>query len=834
MAVKSKSRKATGASKSKKPLLIVESPTKVRTITRYLGDAYRVASSRGHIRDLPKSKLSVDLDGGFEPTYEIIAKKKPLVEELRREARGSTVYLACDPDREGEAICWHLAQLIDNGADLYRITFNEITRTALLKALENPGRIDQSLVDAQQARRVLDRLVGYKVSPILWKAVRRGLSAGRVQSVALRLIVEREHEREAFRPEEFWQVIAALQIPSGEVIEAELARLDGKKARLSSWEEVRELINELHEGDWTVAKFSRRRHKRQPQPPYITSTLQQDASTRLGFSPKRTMLAAQRLYEGVELGEHGQVGLITYMRTDSVRISDEGLAGAREWIAERHPGCLPEKPNVYRGKKSAQDAHEAVRPTDPRLEPDAVARYLESDQRRLYELIWGRFLASQMTPALYDKTSAHLACGRAEFAAQGSVLREPGFLTVYPDQGRGEDSVLPILEEGDALKSVWLDGKQKFTQPPPRYKAASLVKELEKSGIGRPSTYAAIISTLEEREYVSTNERRSLVPTELGRLVTRLLLAGFPRLLKVDFTAEMERELDEIARGEKDWRGVLGEFYEAFRPELEQAEKELPRRRDSETRLEGLTCPEDGADLVIKFGKAGAFVGCTNYPECDFTANFHRDEQGGIILEEGNGGKSAAPEATDIPCPLCRAPLLVRSGRRGEFLGCSRYPDCKGTLDFTLDEEGGIVPEEAPDPDEVPRCEKCGAPMVRRKGRFGPFWGCSAYPKCRNIVNIVLTAEEKERAAEEAAAQRKKNADPERLDLPCPAEGCTGRLVARVNRYGKEFYCCDSYPDCKFSCNRRPVESPCPECGFTWREPYYKKFRCHRCGHSAP
>jgi DNA topoisomerase I len=827
--------KKTPKTRTKKPLVIVESPTKVRTISRYLGGDYRVASSKGHIRDLPKSKLSVDLADGFAPTYEVIPRKKKVVEELRREARGSKVYLACDPDREGEAICWHLAQLIDDGADLYRITFNEITKSAILKALENPGRIDQALVDAQQARRILDRLVGYQVSPILWKAVRRGLSAGRVQSVALRLIVERELEREAFDAEEFWNVAAALEVPGGDTVEAQLVRLDGKKARLRSWESVRDLFNDLHEQPWRVADFKKRLHKRRPQPPYITSTLQQDASTRLGFNPKRTMRAAQRLYEGVELGKQGQVGLITYMRTDSVRISDEGLTKARDWIGRNHPDYLPAKARSYRGKKGAQDAHEAVRPTDPDLEPSKIARYLDPDQRKLYELIWGRFLASQMTPAIYDKTEARLECDRAEFSAKGSVLRDPGFLTVYPDPGRGEDNRLPVLEVGSELESVWLDGRQKFTQPPARFKAASLVKELEKSGIGRPSTYAAILSTLMDREYVVTGPNRSLVPTELGRLVIKLLLVGFPKLLKVDFTAEMERDLDEIARGERDWRGVLDDFYTAFRPELERAEKELPKRRDRETRLEGVQCPLDDGDLVIKFGKAGPFVGCTNYPECTFTANFHRDDDGGIVLEERSNNNGAdKPEPTDVPCPLCGEKMVVRSGRRGEFLGCSRYPDCKGTLDFTLDENGGIVPEEAPDPSDAPTCEKCGAIMVRRKGRFGPFWGCSNYPKCRSIVRIEQTPEEKEQAKREAAERRKKNQEPEKLNLPCPVEGCSGTLIVRINRYGKEFFACDAYPECKFSCNRRPVESPCPNCGFSWREPYYKKLRCHHCGHSGP
>jgi DNA topoisomerase-1 len=779
--------KSAPRSPAGKPLVIVESPTKVRTLKRYLGEDYDVASSRGHVRDLPKSNLCVDVEHGFEPTYEVIPDKKAVVAELKRAAkRAGAVYLACDPDREGEAICWHLAALIDGGGPVYRITFNEITRAAVARALEHPSDIDLNLVDAQQARRVLDRLVGYQVSPILWKTVKSGLSAGRVQSVALRLVVEREQEREAFVPEEFWTVLAGLETASGEPLDAELAKLDGKKAKLGEWPAVRELLYEIQDGPWTVRSFEKRLHKRQPPPPYITSTLQQDASTRLGFDPKRTMRVAQQLYEGVELGGLGQVGLITYMRTDSVRISDEGLALARDWIGKNQPQRLPEAPQVYTKGKGAQDAHEAVRPTDPALEPEVVKPHLKPEQFRLYDLVWRRFLAGQMTPALFDRADARVVSGRAEFSAKGSILRDPGFLALYPDPGETKDVLLPALAEGDGLELGWLDGRQKFTQPPPRYRPASLVKELEKRGIGRPSTYAAIISTLQQRDYVRRDDNRSFFPTELGRLVTKLLVAGFPRVLKVEFTAELEEELDEIARGEKRWREVLAEFYKTFAIELERAEEELPRHRGENTLLTEPACPKCGGGLTIRFGRAGAFVGCSNYPACDFTSNFRRDSDGRVVLSdraEENGGT----RETDVPCPECGAPMVIRRGRKGEFLGCSRYPECRGTLDFERDSDGRVVPvkraQGSVETEEV--CEVCGRPMVVKRGRYGPFLACTGYPECKNTRRL-------------GGGERASRPPAEKTDVPCPE--CGAPMVVRRGRKG-EFLGCSKYPKCRGTLN---------------------------------
>ncbi len=739
-----------------RPLVIVESPTKVKTLKRYLGEGYDVASSRGHVRDLPKRNLCVDVEHGFEPTYEVIPDKERVVAELRRAAKSAgAVYLACDPDREGEAICWHLAALIDGGP-IHRITFNEITRSAVTRALENPGDIDLNLVDAQQARRVLDRLVGYQVSPILWKTVRGGLSAGRVQSVALRLVVEREQEREAFGHEEYWPVVAGLATSAGEPLEAELMKLDGKKAELGDWPTVRELLFEIQDGPWTVRSYTKRESLRQPPPPYITSTLQQDASTRLGFDPKRTMVVAQQLYEGVELGNLGQVGLITYMRTDSVRISDEGLGLARDWIKKNHPQWLPEAPQVYTKGKGAQDAHEAVRPTDPFLEPGDFKQYLKPEQFRLYDLIWRRFLAGQMTPALFDKEDARITSGRAEFSAKGSRLRDPGFLAVYPDPGEAKDVVLPELAEGDKLEPAWLDGRQKFTQPPPRYKPASLVKELEKRGIGRPSTYAAIISTLQQRDYVQRDDNRSFFPTELGRLVTKLLVAGFPRVLKVEFTAELEEELDEIARGEKKWREVLGAFYETFALELHRAEEELPRHRGDNTVLAEPVCPKCGGGLTIRFGRAGAFVGCSRYPECDFTSNFRRDADGRVVLVDR---EEEAAETGEV-CELCGRPMVVKRSRYGPFLGCSGYPECKNIRKLG---GGDRTPRPPAEKTDIP-CPECGEPMVVRHGRKGEFLGCSKYPKCRGTLNferdddgnVVPSAPKEKKAATKKKAPTKK------------------------------------------------------------------------------
>ncbi|MCK4592902.1 type I DNA topoisomerase [bacterium] len=825
---------------SGRPLVIVESPAKVRTIKRYLGARFDVASSRGHIRDLPKRNLNVDIEHGFEPTYEVIPDKEKIVAQLKRAAkRAGAIYLACDPDREGEAICWHLATLINGKGPIYRITFNEITRAAVERALKHPGEINQNLVDAQQARRVLDRLVGYQVSPILWKTVRRGLSAGRVQSVALRLVVEREIEREAFVTVEFWPFVAGLATPAGKPFNAELAKLDGKKAVLGDWDAARELLYEVRDESWTVRSFEKRLHERQPQPPYITSTLQQDASTRLGFETKRTMVVAQQLYEGVELGELGRVGLITYMRTDSVRISAEGLELARSWIEANHPKHLPEKPRTFERKKRAQDAHEAIRPTDPTLEPERIKSHLAPEQFRLYDLVWRRFLACQMTPALSDKADAKIEVGRALFTARGSILRDPGFLTVYPDVGEAKDVLLPELGEGYDLELLWLDARQRFTQPPPRYKPASLVKELEKRGIGRPSTYVAIISTLQQRDYVRRDENRSFAPTELGRLVTKLLLVGFPEVLKVEFTAELEGKLDGIARGEKGWRDVLEDFYKTFSVELRRAAKSLPEYRDKSTLLAEPACPECGAKVNIRIGRAGAFVGCSKYPECDFTADFERNGHGRVVLLDR---KEEAPE-TGESCEKCGRPMTVKKGRYGPFLACTGYPECDFTSNFRRDEDGNVVlvkrerkPTEKTD---VP-CPECGGPMVVRHGRKGEFLGCSRYPECRGTLNFARDADGGivPVAPEKDGNKGKKNNSrpaPEPLGLPCPKKDCGGGLVKRVNSYGNDFYACDRYPACRFSCNREPVQSSCPSCGFPWREPFYKKLRCHHCGKaSAP
>ncbi|HDR06622.1 MAG TPA: DNA topoisomerase I, partial [Candidatus Coatesbacteria bacterium] len=491
---------------------------------------------------------------------------------------------------------------------------------------------------------------------------------------------------------------------------------------------------------------------------------------------------AQQLYEGVELGGLGQVGLVTYMRTDSVRISDEGLGLARSWLEKNHPQRLPEAPRVFTGKKGAQDAHEAVRPADPFLEPGDFKQHLTPDQLKLYDLIWRRFLAGQMTPATYDKADARITSGRAEFSAKGSILRDPGFLAVYPDQGEAKDDLLPALAEGDGLELAWLDGRQRFTKPPPRYKQASLVGELEKLGIGRPSTYQTIVSTLEQREYVQRDDNRSFFPTELGRLVTRLLVAGFPRVLKVEFTAELEEELDEIARGEKRWREVLAAFYDTFAGELKRAAEELPKRRGENTVLAEPVCPKCGGGLTIKFGRAGAFVGCSNYPACGFTSNFRRDSEGRVVLVDREE-EAAATEETDIPCPECGEAMVVRRGKKGEFLGCARYPECRGTLNFKRDDEGRVVPvdrlQEAAGTEEV--CELCGRPMAVKRSRYGPFLGCTGYPECKNIRKL-------------GGGESAPRPPAEKTGIPCPE--CGEAMVVRRGPKG-EFLGCSRYPKCR-------------------------------------
>lgn len=710
-----------------KNLVIVESPAKSKTLARFLGKDYDVVSTVGHIIDLPKSKIGVDIENDFEPEYKVIKGKEKVIAELKKAAKkADTIFLAPDPDREGEAIAWHVANTLKpktskNGPDMLRVTFNEITATAVREAIKHPRPIDQNLVNAQQARRVLDRLVGYKVSPFLWKTIARNLSAGRVQSVALRLVCEREEEIKAFTPEEYWQIKTILANHDDTQFEASLYKINGatvvkagdagkNKIVIGSQKDADKIVADLKKAAPSVIEIKHTERQRRPLPPFITSTMQQEAAKAFGFSPKQTMSTAQKLYEGVELGKRGATGLITYMRTDSTRISNEALTAARSFINDAYGDeYLPPKAIRYSSKKQAQDAHEAIRPTYMDLPPEKVKRYLTTQQLKLYTLIWQRFVASQMKPAVYAVETVDIEAGKYTLRASAQKLIFDGFLKVYheakdPDEngnGNGVADTLPDLDENEKLKVVEVNPSQSFTKPPPRYSEASLVKRLEADGIGRPSTYASIISVIKDRKYVELTDRR-LHPTDLGFAVNRILVENFPRIFNVEFTAEMERELDLVEEGTDDWVKVLGDFYEPFSStlaSLKDREKEIKASMTEETDIK---CDKCGGMMVIKWGRNGRFLGCENYPECRNTRPLPEEE---------------AASKTDKKCDICGSPMVIKTGRFGRFLACSAYPECKNTKPLTL----GI---------KCPR-PGCDGEITERQTRGRrTFYGCTNYPKC--------------------------------------------------------------------------------------------------------
>ena len=698
-----------------KDLIIVESPAKVKTISRFLGKDYLVEASVGHIRDLPKKSLGVDEEHGFTPQYEIIQGKKKVVNKLKQSAsKSDQVYLAPDPDREGEAIAWHIAQEIrEKNPRIHRIQFNEITSRAVREALDKPRKLNEDLFNSQQARRVLDRLVGYKISPLLWKKVKRGLSAGRVQSVALRMIVERERERQAFVPEEYWVFKAHLKTEEDKTFEALLWKISNKKASVGSEKEALALEEKLNKASFEVQSVEEKERSRNPKPPFITSTLQQEASSRLGFTAKRTMSVAQRLYEGLDLGDKGTTALITYMRTDSVRVSKEAQAEARNWIIDNlGEDYCPQKTRHFKSKGSSQDAHEAVRPVDPSLTPEEVKAYLSRDDYVLYRLVWSRFMASQMAPARFWDTVITIKAANTLWRAKGERLIFPGFLRVYSPGGAQEENLLPELKKDEQLELQKLIKEQKFTQPPSRYSEASLVRKLEELGIGRPSTYAAIISTLLDREYVVIEEK-NFMPTELGTQVCDLLVANFPALLDVNFTAQMERDLDTIALGKKDWVEVLRNFTSEFYPTLEKANELMASvKGGKETDIK---CEQCGANMLIRFGRHGAFLACSRYPECKNTSNFTRDEQGSLQQVE----TEPVQREKIGTCPECGGDLVVKKARTGNrFIACNNYPKCKYSAPFS----SGV-----PCP-----VQDCPGELVEKGSRRGKvFYGCNQYPKCQ-------------------------------------------------------------------------------------------------------
>jgi DNA topoisomerase-1 len=737
-----------------KSLVIVESPSKAKTLKKYLGRNFNVMASVGHVKDLPKSKFGVDIEKNFKPRYVIIRGKKKILDEIKKAAEAADkVYLAPDPDREGEAIAWHIAEELNGKRNkIYRVLFNEITEQAVKKALTQPGKIDQKKVNAQQARRILDRIVGYKISPLLWEKVRRGLSAGRVQSVAVRLVCEREREISVFIPEEYWSITAKLSGAHPPPFRAKLHSIAGEPIKISTEAQAQEKVRILQGLTYVVQQIERKDKKRNPLPPFTTSKLQQDAVRKLRFSPKKTMMLAQQLYEGAEIGTEGPVGLITYMRTDSTRLSSEAQQEARTYIQDQYGrDYLPEQPNVYKNKKGSQDAHEAIRPTSVQRDPESLKQFLHKDQYLLYKLIWTRFLASQMNPALLEVTRVDVGAGDHLLRATGTVTKFPGFMAVYvesQDNGAAnppkadtpqesvkdqegeeegtaqEEATLPVLQVGERLRLITLEPKQHFTQPPPRYNEALLIKELEERGIGRPSTYHTIISTIQDRKYVEKVEGR-FKPTELGEIVNELLVTHFPDVLNVEFTARMEQELDEIEEGDKKWVEAVRDFYEPFNKRLEKAQHEMRDIKREET-------------------------------------------------------------PTDIVCDRCGLPMVIRWGKNGRFLACTGYPDCRNTKEFTQDESGqlSIVQKESTTSD---RCEQCGSPMVIKTGRFGRFQACSKYPDCK-YTKALSTG------------------------VKCPQPHCGGDLTEKRTKKGKAFFACSRYPQCNYALWNRPVPRPCPQC----------------------
>ncbi len=769
---------AVAAQAKGKALVIVESPAKAKTINKYLGKDYVVRASLGHIRDLPKGKFGIDVEHGFEPQYIPIRGKSKVIGELKAYSKNArAVFLAPDMDREGEAIAWHLAETLGLiGSDrLYRVVFNEITKNAILDAFQKPSKLDMHKVDAQQARRVLDRIMGYKLSPLLWKKIAKGLSAGRVQSVAVRLIVEREKEIRAFVKEEYWRVSAVFE-ESGKEFQAELRKLGEERIDKNlNQERAKELVDRMGKAPLELVELSDKPKTHPPTPPFTTSQLQQKASTMLRFSAKKTMTLAQQLYEGIEVPGEGSVGLITYMRTDSTRVSEDALAQARSWIGTKYGAAyLPERPNAFRTKsKGAQEAHEAIRPTSVERSPESLEGVLSEDHLKLYRLIWRKFVASQMKPGLSTITTAvfrfpvggsdavNHAAPEARFVAQGEVEVFDGHERVFKSAGSESDEQdLPkSLRQGQSYTPSRVEHTQHFTQPPPRYSEATLVKELEKKGIGRPSTYATIISTIQDRGYVTLEQRR-FTATELGELVTDQLVLHFGDVIDTEFTANLESKLDRVESGEEDWRQIVSTFNTAFMRDLEKAETGMKNVKNEPT-LSDKTCDKCNAPMAVLFNKRGKFLGCSRYPECKNTMSLD--------------GPRERPEAipTDKVCEKCSKPMVIRVGSRGRFLACTGFPKCKNTSN--VDDDGNPIKAK---PTGI-LCDKCNSDMVVKGSRRGPFLACSAFPKCRNAKPL---PEEMREAPKDTGIQ---------------CDKCSAPMVEKTTRWGKRFLACSAYPKCK-------------------------------------
>jgi DNA topoisomerase-1 len=804
-----------------KALVIVESPAKAKTIEKYLGKGFDVRASVGHIMDLPKNDLGVELKNRtFEPELVVSPGKEKVVDQLKKAAaKADEIYLAPDPDREGEAIAYHLAlQLGTNAKErkkIRRVTFNEITKKAVNEAFKHARDIDQNLVDAQQTRRVLDRLVGYQISPLLWDKVRRGLSAGRVQTVALRLIVEREREIRGFQPVEYWTLDALLhpEKQAEQKFKAKFIGIEGEPARVANGKDkdgkeqfianavpdkkaMDAVLAALEKATWTVTSVQAREQQRRPLAPFITSQLQRDAANKLGFNVRRTMGVAQRLYEGVDIGAEGTTGLITYMRTDSPRVAPEAVAAAREWIGkELGTKYLPGSPNVYKGKKEAQDAHEAIRPADPTRTPESLARYLSDEQLKLYTLIWRRFVASQMVPAVYDVTTANIAAHSSktnkkyDFRVSGSVMRFDGFLKLYEvsEDAKDDDESANRLPSLDGVKTLERDEllpEEHATQPPPRYNEASLVKELEERGIGRPSTYASIINTIQDREYVVKHggSRGRFYPTEIGVVVCDLLVKNFPYIFDTAYTAKLETELDDIEEGTEKWTDLLSAFYDHFEGELKDAGKKMENIKRMEIKTTE-KCEVCGSPLILRWGKFGTFYACSAYNKKDPTSCTFTKEN---IASKPDLNTPEAQEAGDTEeyCENCGKVMVMRRGLFGPFMACPDYnadPPCKTFRKLSSKQQ-----QKPPEPTGE-ACPECGKPLVLRQGAYGEFVSCSGYPKCKYVKQNLIEG------------------------MKCPKCG-EGNIAERRARRGNVFWGCTNYPKCDFTSNLKPVAKKCPEC----------------------
>lgn len=726
-----------------KPLVVVESPTKVRTIKKYLGNDYNVAATVGHIKDLPGKEMGIDVENGFKPKYSYIPGKQKVVKSLKQAAGDAKdVFLAPDPDREGEAIAWHTAEVLKKkGRSFYRVLFHELTKNSIRKAMAEPEDLDRSKYEAQQARRILDRLVGYQVSPLLWRKVKGGLSAGRVQSVAVRIICERERAIQAFVPEEYWSITAHLASNAPPPFTAKLVKKEGQKVKIPDKKTAHKILKELDDETYVVEKIQQKTIKKNPLPPFTTSKLQQEAIRKLRFSARRTMIIAQQLYEGIDLGPGEPVGLITYMRTDSTRIAAEAALEAQQLILDRFgKDYAPDKPRFFKNKKKVQDAHEAIRPTSVLNTPENVKPHLSGEQHALYQLIWQRFVASQMAQALINQLSLSIQAGTYVFTASGSTVKFPGFMALYMsvDDQVASDSEqkkpkLPLLSQGDILKLDKLDPKQHFTMPPPRFSEASLVKELEENGIGRPSTYASILSTIRGKGYVDL-VKSYFRPSELGFIVNDLLVQNFPEVFDVEFTARMEENLDQVESEKINLQQVLSGFYKPFKKDLDSAAE-------------------------------------------------------GMLSVKGVG------MPTELKCPDCRKPLRIKVGKNGHFLACSAYPECTYSSDYTRDEKGIVQPVQPPEEEVTDKnCEKCGMPMVVKRGRYGDFLACSGYPECKNTQSL------------------NSNGSGKTIGVSCPQKNCTGEVVERSSKRGKLFFGCNRFPECTFATWDKPIERECPLC----------------------